>query len=74
MFDLTKLLADALGKHLALTCRRTSGSWEPRLTIERIVGSDAPHHGGERRMGSGRRRPSAERAGIWSCPRADWTT
>lgn len=54
MFDSTKLLADALGEHLALTYRRTFGSREPRyvevieeaarLTIERIGGSDALYH------------------------------
>lgn len=54
MFDVTKMLADALGEHLALTYQRTFGSREPRfaevieasarLTIERIVGSDALYH------------------------------
>lgn len=54
MLDATKLLANALGEHLALTYRRTFGSREPRfaevieesarLTIERIVGSDALYH------------------------------
>ncbi len=54
MFDLTKMLANALSEHLALTYRQTFGSREPRfaevieasarLTIERIVGSDALYH------------------------------
>lgn len=54
MFDSTKLLANALGEHLALTYRRAFGSREPRyaevieeaarLTIERIGGSDALYH------------------------------
>ncbi|MGU3667221.1 metal-dependent phosphohydrolase [Methylobacterium sp. A49B] len=54
MFDVTKMLADSLGEHLALTYQRTFGSREPRyaevieasarLTIERIVGSDALYH------------------------------
>ncbi len=30
MFDATKMLADALGEHLALTYQRTFGSREPR--------------------------------------------
>lgn len=57
MFDVTKMLADALGEHLALTYQRTFGSREPRfaevieasarLTIERIVGSDALYHDGD---------------------------
>ncbi|KAA0107819.1 metal-dependent phosphohydrolase [Methylobacterium sp. P1-11] len=57
MFDETKMLADALGEHLALTYQRTFGSCEPRftevieasarLTIERIVGSDALYHDGD---------------------------
>ena len=54
MLDATKLLANALGEHLALVYRRTFGSREPgyvevieesaRLTIERIVQSDALYH------------------------------
>lgn len=54
VFDSTKLLANALGEHLALTYRRAFGSREPRyaevieeaarLTIERIGGSDALYH------------------------------
>jgi hypothetical protein len=54
MLDPTKLLANALGEHLSLNYRRTFGSREPRfgeiieeaarLTIERIVGSDALYH------------------------------
>lgn len=54
MLDPTKLLANALGEHLALTYQRTFGSREPRyaelieqaarLTIERLVGSDALYH------------------------------
>ncbi|WP_336487064.1 metal-dependent phosphohydrolase [Methylobacterium nigriterrae] len=54
MLDATKLLANALGEHLALSYRRTFGSREPRfaeiieeagrLIIERIVGSDALYH------------------------------
>lgn len=54
MFDSTKLLANALGEHLALTYRHAFGSREPRyaevieeaarLTIERIGGSDALYH------------------------------
>lgn len=54
MFDVTKMLANALGEHLALTYQRTFGSREPRfaevieasarLTFERIVGSDALYH------------------------------
>lgn len=57
MFDATKMLADALGEHLAVTYQRTFGSREPRyaeiieasarLTIERIVGSDALYHDGD---------------------------
>jgi hypothetical protein len=57
MFDMTKMLANALGEHLALTYRQTFGSREPRyaevieasarLTIERIVGSDALYHDGD---------------------------
>ena len=57
MFDVTKMLANALGEHLALTYQRTFGSREPRfaevieasarLTIERIVGSDALYHDGD---------------------------
>lgn len=57
MFDSTKLLANALGEHLALTYRRAFGSREPRyaevieeaarLTIERIGGSDALYHDGQ---------------------------
>ena len=52
--DPTKLLANALGEHLALNYRRTFGSREPRyaelieeaarLTVERIGGSDALYH------------------------------
>lgn len=55
MFDMTKLVANALGEHLALTYQRTFGSREPRyaeitetsarLMIEHIVGSDALYHG-----------------------------
>ncbi len=47
MFDTTKVVANALGEHLALTYQRTFGSREPRyaeiieasarLTIERIA-------------------------------------
>lgn len=54
MLDPTKLLADALGDHLATVYRRTFGSREPRyvelieeaarLVIERIMGSDALYH------------------------------
>ena len=54
MLDPTKLLANALGEHLSLTFRRTFGSGEPhfvelieqtaRLTVERLVGSDALYH------------------------------
>ena len=54
MFDATKLLANALGEHLALGYRRTFGSREPRyaevidesarLIIERIGSSDALYH------------------------------
>jgi hypothetical protein len=54
MLDPTKLLADALGDHLAAVYRRTFGSREPRygeliaeaarLVIERITGSDALYH------------------------------
>ncbi|WP_375454343.1 hypothetical protein [uncultured Methylobacterium sp.] len=54
MLDATKLFANALGEHLALVYRRTFGSREPgtiavieesaRLTIERIVQSDALDH------------------------------
>lgn len=57
MFDSTKLLANALGEHLALTYRHAFGSREPRyaevieeaarLTIERIGGSDALYHDAE---------------------------
>ncbi|MGT2478914.1 hypothetical protein ACU4GR_08540 (plasmid) [Methylobacterium oryzae CBMB20] len=57
MFDVTKMLADALGEHIALIYQRTFGSREPRfaevieasarLTIERIVGSDALYHDGD---------------------------
>ncbi|MCX4195616.1 metal-dependent phosphohydrolase [Methylobacterium organophilum] len=57
MFDTTKVVANALGEHLALTYQRTFGSREPRyaeiieasarLTIERIVGSDALYHDGD---------------------------
>jgi hypothetical protein len=54
MLDSTKLLANALGEHLAVTYRRAFASREPRyaevidesarLTIERIGGSDALYH------------------------------
>lgn len=54
MFDAMKILADALGAHLAQTYLRTFGRREPRyaevieesarLTVERIVGSDALYH------------------------------
>lgn len=54
MLDPTKLLADALGDHLAAVFRRTFGSREPsyaevveesaRLVVERIMGSDALYH------------------------------
>ncbi|WP_375454341.1 metal-dependent phosphohydrolase [uncultured Methylobacterium sp.] len=54
MLDATKLLANALGEHLALVYRRTFGSREPgyvevieesaRLTVERIAQSDALYH------------------------------
>ncbi|KZB97781.1 hypothetical protein AU375_06111 [Methylobacterium radiotolerans] len=57
MFDMTKVVANALGEHLALTYQRTFGSREPRyaeiieasarLMIERIVGSDALYHDGD---------------------------
>ena len=57
MFDPTKLLANALGEHLAATYRRVFGSREPRFaevlddvarsTIERIGGSDALYHDGQ---------------------------
>ncbi|GJD92048.1 MULTISPECIES: metal-dependent phosphohydrolase [Methylobacterium] len=54
MLELTQLLANALGHHLAHTYTRMFGSREPRyaevideaarLTIERLVGSDALYH------------------------------
>jgi hypothetical protein len=54
MFDATKLLANALGEHLALGYGRAFGSREPRyaevidesarLIIERIGSSDALYH------------------------------
>ncbi len=54
MFDATMVLTDALGAHLAQTYLRTFGRRAPRyaevieeaarLTIERIVGSDALYH------------------------------
>lgn len=54
MLELTQLLANALGHHLAETYTRMFGSREPRyaevidesarLTIERLVGSDALYH------------------------------
>src|SRR5436305_1358577 len=57
MFDMTKVVANALGEQLALTYQRTFGSREPRyaeiieasarLMIERIVGSDALYHDGD---------------------------
>ena len=57
MFDPTKLLADALGEHVAATYRRVFGSREPRyaevlqdvarFTVERIGGSDALYHDGQ---------------------------
>ncbi len=57
MSDMTKVVANALGEHLALTYRHTFGSRDPRyaeiieasarLMIERIVGSDALYHDGD---------------------------
>jgi len=57
MSDMTKVVANALGEHLALTYRHTFGSRDPRyaeiieaaarLTIERLVGSDALYHDGD---------------------------
>lgn len=57
MFDMTKVVANALGEHPALTYRHTFGSRDPRyaeiieasarLMIERIVGSDALYHDGD---------------------------
>ena len=54
MFDPTKILADALGEHLAQAYRRAFASREPRyaeiideaarLVVERISGSDALYH------------------------------
>jgi hypothetical protein len=54
MFDPTKILADALGEHLAQAYRRAFASSEPRyaeiidevarLVVERISGSDALYH------------------------------
>ena len=54
MFDPTKILANALGEHLAQAYRRAFGSAEPRfaeiidevarLVVERISGSDALYH------------------------------
>ena len=54
MFDPTKILADALGEHLAQAYRRAFCSSEPRyrdiidevarLVVERISGSDALYH------------------------------
>ena len=57
MFDPTKLLANALGEHVAATYRRVFGSREPRYAevledvarfiVERIGGSDALYHDGQ---------------------------
>src|SRR5262245_47798425 len=54
MFNATTLLADALGRHLAETYRRSFGGREPefgrvldsagKLVIERIANSDALYH------------------------------